>query len=316
MYSRQQKFSVFRLLATVALCLVLVVGSGCSNKALPIKGDNPTEVDFTSGLSDYPYIDSDTQDNPENPGLTDFPDTSHTPDIPVTPGAPDTTKPRALTAADVLALPARTVISPEQAAGLNFSECFVSFAISDEVFARINGKSFVENPHISIWELRYLKVLHYNYDHQIQVGELIVNASLATEFLDIFLELFNLEYEIYSMYLVDDIWTGDPLTTDDVSCELNNTSAFSYRIVPETGNLSKHAVGKAIDINPLQNPYVEYYGGAPWVLDPNSAPYIDRSAGHAHMITYTDDCYKVFAKRGYFWGGDWWGIKDYQHFEK
>jgi len=150
----------------------------------------------------------------------------------------------------------------------------------------------------------------------IQIGELIINAKLAEEFLDIFQELFELEYEIYSMYLVEDFWTGDTISTDDATCFANNTSAFSFREVPETGNLSRHAYGMAIDINPVQNPYVEYYNGVPYWLDPNADPYIDRSAGLDHMIGYGDDCYFAFMNRGYIWGGDWWFPKDYQHFEK
>ena len=221
-----------------------------------------------------------------------------------------------LTANDIVALPAGTIIQMEQLDTSGLSVYFVSIPIPDDVFTRINGKSYVENPYVSLDDLRYLKLLHYNFEHQVQVGELIVSAELDLEFLEIFRELFYREYEIQSMHLVDNFWTGDTITTDDASIAVNNTSAFSYRIVPETGNLSKHAFGKAIDINPRQNPYVEYYDGVPYWEDENADPYIDRSSGNDHMITHDDDCFIIFQSYGYIWGGDWWFPLDYQHFEK
>jgi len=304
MIIKYKKLMLSSLLGFIVLLLVLLTVAGCAGKDPASKKGISAGKEFDAPLIDYPYTGDSATNVPSSGDQAD--DTSTT----------DSAKPTTLTAGDILALPACTVIPAEQIDAAILSECFVSYTISDEVFARIYGKSYVDNPYVTLNDLRYLKVLHYNFDHQIQVGELIVNVDLAYEFLDIFWELFGLEYEIYSMYLVDDIWTGDPITTDDVSCFLNNTSAFSYRLIPETGNLSKHAFGYAIDINPLQNPYVEYYNGIPWVLDPYSEPYIDRSAGHAHMITYDDDCFWVFINRGYIWGGDWWSIKDYQHFEK
>ncbi|MCL1847202.1 MAG: M15 family metallopeptidase, partial [Coriobacteriia bacterium] len=186
----------------------------------------------------------------------------------------------------------------------------------DDIYLKINGRSYVENPYVSLDDLRYLKLLHYNFDHNIQIGELIVSAELADEFLEIFQELFYEEYEIFSMYLVEDFWKEDTIITDDESCFANNTSAFSYREITYGGSLSMHAFGEAIDINPLQNPYVEYYNGEPWWLDSNADDYIDRSAGLPHMIDYDDACYQAFASRGWTWGGDWWSPKDYQHFEK
>ena len=91
--------------------------------------------------------------------------------------------------------------------------------ISEEIFDKINGKTYVENRHIGIEDLRYLKILHYNYDHQIQVGELIVNEQIAEDCKQIFTELFMQEYEIASMYLLEKYWTGDGVTTDTAYIE-------------------------------------------------------------------------------------------------
>ena len=73
---------------------------------------------------------------------------------------------------------------------------------------------------------------HYNYDHRIQIGEMIVNAGIAEDVRNIFLELFDQDYEIAAMYLVEEYWTGDGESTDKNSIENNNTSAFNYRTIP------------------------------------------------------------------------------------
>ena len=194
---------------------------------------------------------------------------------------------------------------------------FTISEIDEKTADDITGKSYTSNDNIQLDELRYLKILHYNYDHEIQVGELIVNAKIAKDCKDIFLELFLEEYEIESMYLIDKYWTGDSVDSDTNSIEHNNTSAFNYRVVPGTKKLSNHAAGFAIDINPMQNPYVKYNSDGSYAkYYKNMEEYTDRSSGKAHMITPEDTCYKIFTKYGFTWGGDWNSSKDYQHFEK
>lgn len=213
-------------------------------------------------------------------------------------------------------IPAGTVISASSIDFNNLSQYFVAYEISDEVFAFINGKSYQENPNVGLDDLRYLKLLHYNFNHELQVGELIVAADLQSDFIGIFTELFVAEYEIQSMYLPDNYWTGDPTTTDSASIDVNNTSCFMYRPATGSGNLSKHAYGRAIDINPQQNPYVSYTSGSPVWYHENANDYIDRTTGLPHVITEEDICYQIFTKYGFTWGGAWTNIKDYQHFQK
>lgn len=194
---------------------------------------------------------------------------------------------------------------------------FTVSKISDDILQYINGKSYVENDNIGLDDLRYLKLLHYNYDHRIQVGELIVNEKIAEDVKEIFQELFSEEYEIESMYLIDKFWTGDSVDSDTNSIEHNNTSAFNYRVVPNTERLSNHAAGLAIDINPLQNPYVKYNSDGSFAkYYKDMELYTDRKQKGKHMITHEDICYKVFEGHGFTWGGDWNSSKDYQHFEK
>lgn len=211
------------------------------------------------------------------------------------------------------ALAAGTVIAPEDIEGGVLEDYFVSYPIDDELFNRIYGLSYKEDCTIPLEDLRYLKVLHYGYDQQIYVGELMVNTGLAEDFLEIFKELYKNQYEIEKMRLVDDFGADD-----NWSIENNNTSAFNYRVSTLDGvTLSNHAFGCAIDINPLHNPYVTYYD---WGMDTYfdvSIPYMNREdTSLEHMINHDDLCYQLFIDHGFTWGGDWENPKDYQHFEK
>ena len=185
-----------------------------------------------------------------------------------------------------------------------------------EIFNRINGKSYRDNNDISLESLRYLTIPYYNFDHQIQLGEMIVNVDIQNDVINIFKELFKNEYEIESMCLIDDYWiagSGGNIA-DNNSIENNNTSCFCYRPVTGGENISNHGYGRAIDINPQQNPYVENGQNT----HRNADQYVDRSCGDPHVIVASeqDICYSTFTKYGFSWGGNWTNPVDYQHFEK
>ncbi|MDO5798340.1 MAG: M15 family metallopeptidase [Eubacteriales bacterium] len=205
------------------------------------------------------------------------------------------------------------------AVAANKDQYFRAYEITegDAVYNRINGKSYYANDNIGLSDLRYIKLVHYNFEHNVQVGELIVNAAIADDVINIFKELYDAEYEIQSMQLVDDFWTGDGDSSDSNSIDHNNTSAFCYRMATGGANLSNHAYGRAIDLNPQQNPYVWYdsNGQARWSHE-NANSYIDRSCGDPHVIVQGDTCYNIFTKYGFSWGGLWGSPVDYQHFEK
>jgi hypothetical protein len=218
---------------------------------------------------------------------------------------------------DLETVPAGTVVSEEEVDRQNLEQYFQSYAISDELFQRIYGddRSYKTYCTVPREDLRYIKVLHYGFDDQIYVGELMVNRLLEEDMTSIFRELFEQHYEIEKMRLIDDYGADD-----DLSCFDNNTSAFNYRLVTGGSTLSNHATGCAIDINPVNNPYVTFDGnGQPVCVDEKAVPYLDRSNPEAekmHMITHDDLCYRLFTERGYTWGGDWSSPIDYQHFEK
>lgn len=168
------------------------------------------------------------------------------------------------------------------------------------------------SPEITFEELRYLHILHYNFDGESTEGELICNESIADDLAEIFYELYRNEYQLEKVLLIDE-YNGD----DDASMEDNNTSCFNYRTIGDSNNLSKHAYGLAIDINPMYNPYITYTGDGRENIAPVSAqPYADRSASFPYKIDTEDLCYKLFVQHGFTWGGNWNNSKDYQHFQK
>ena len=205
-----------------------------------------------------------------------------------------------------------------KALGNRENDFFQSYTIErgDQIFNRINGKSYVDNYNIGLSQLRYLRILHYDYRHRVRLGEMIVNQDVSQDVLNIFKTLFENGYEIESMRLIDDFWAGSGSASDDASIKANNSSAFCYRTIAGTSSLSNHALGRAIDINPKQNPYYTIYNGNYYDMYEWDWPYVDRSSGLPHMILSGDICQSTLAAKGFFWGGYWSHLKDYQHFEK
>ncbi|MBR4557535.1 MAG: M15 family metallopeptidase [Clostridiales bacterium] len=272
-------------------------------------------VSVESDVSSFPVIEETTTAGPTDTP-TPTPEPTETPTPTPEPTATPTPVPEKLTS--LSGYDPGDVISSDKIDRDNLSQYFTSRSIEegDSVYNRIYGQSYVDNDNIDLDELRYLKMLHINFDGNYQVGEMIVNEDVAGEVLEIFEILCAEGYEIYSMYLIDDFWAGDPDDSDWYSIDANNTSCFCYRTATGSGNLSKHALGKAIDINPQQNPYVTYDsdGDAHYSHDNASSYVYDRYDGE-HMITTSDRAYDLFTDYGWTWGGSWSSPKDYQHFQ-
>ena len=184
---------------------------------------------------------------------------------------------------------------------------FLSQPVPDAVKAKMQGKSMPDNATISFDDLRYLIVFHYDYEGNIKKGELVCNKAIAKDLLLIFRALFSRAYPINSIRLVDDFDASD-----EASMQANNTSCFNYRPIARSKTLSKHAFGMAIDINPLENPYVK----GSFIQPSTASEYVDRSREFPHKINEEDFCKEVFTSFGFRWGGNWRSVKDYQHFEK
>jgi hypothetical protein len=158
-------------------------------------------------------------------------------------------------------------------------------------------------------ELRRVEVTYLGFDGQAYRGALIVHEDLAAEVVAMFEQLLQLRYPI------DKIRTADnyPGADDELSMEDNNTSAFNCRDLPGTGRWSQHAYGRAIDVNPLLNPYIDRTGA---FQPKNAAPYLDRNRTDPGVLHADDPVVRLFTDRGWRWGGDWRTPIDYQHFER
>lgn len=191
-------------------------------------------------------------------------------------------------------------------------EDFSISEISDSVWHVMQGKTYHNNPHIQRADLRYIRVLHWDYDGKTHQGEMVCNKLIAQDLIDIFRQLYKAHYPIGRMVLPDNYDADDERQMRD-----NNTSCFCYRVVANSKTLSKHAMGMAVDLNTLYNPYYRRYPSGKVVIQPTTGkPYCDRTKPFRYKITSDDLACRLFKKHGFKWGGDWKSHKDYQHFEK
>lgn len=190
-------------------------------------------------------------------------------------------------------------------------DSFTAGPVPDQVFARMQGKSYPKGCPVRRSELRYVCVLHVGFDGKVHHGELVCNKAIAGEVVAVFRELYARRYPIERIRLIDDYGASD-----EQSMRANNTSCFCYRAVKGSRKLSAHARGMAIDINPLYNPCVRHHKGFVTIQPATAGRYADRKASFSHKITPADTAYRVLTAHGFRWGGSWHSVKDYQHFEK
>jgi hypothetical protein len=166
---------------------------------------------------------------------------------------------------------------------------------------------------VPLKDLRYLRVKYFDFEGQTREGEMIVHKTVVSEVVNIFNELYTISYPIHKMKLVSAYKANDWQ-----SIEADNTSAFNCRNATGSKKWSKHSYGKAIDINPIENPYISRSGR---ISHKASLQYKKRvhknntSADKALLLKH-DKATQIFKKYGWKWGGDWSGVKDYQHFSK
>jgi len=182
-------------------------------------------------------------------------------------------------------------------------------AIPDAVWNNMQGKSWrAELPCPRRSELAFLQIPYLDFEGHTQIGSMIVAKSAAAKVAAAFQEIYDSKrFRIYRMTLIDD-YQGD----DDRSIEANNTSAFNCRTT-DRGALSRHALGLAVDINPVQNPYRDGNGTAPEAGRAYDQPYKRRS-DIVGIIVNGDVVTRAFARQGWRWGGNWKNSVDYQHF--
>ncbi len=173
--------------------------------------------------------------------------------------------------------------------------------------ARMSGVSWHRGCPVGFSELRLLTVSHWGFDGATHRGRLVVHRDFAAAMVETMRRLHRLRYPIRQMRLVD-AYGAD----DHRSMAADNTSAFNCRFVAGSpGVWSEHAYGRAIDVNPIENPYVTESG---YVSPSQGAPYADRSGHAAGMIHRHGPVVDAFAAAGWEWGGNWSWPRDYQHF--
>lgn len=191
----------------------------------------------------------------------------------------------------------------------------VSFPVAGETAAAEEADTDTDanavEPGITLDELCYVHILHYDFDGNPRSGELICNAAIAQDLVEIFRELYRNEYKLDKVLLIDE-YNGEEIA----SMEDDNTFCFRYS-AEESSHGAKHAQGLGVDINPLYNPYMAYsQDGAENITPAASSSYADRSASFPYKIDEDDLCYKLFTRYGFTWGGHWNDAKGFCHFQK
>jgi hypothetical protein len=178
-----------------------------------------------------------------------------------------------------------------------------------DVRAWMNGVSWHPGCPVHLRALRLVTLRYWGFDRRAHRGRLVVHRDVAEKVVGIFRRLYQASFPIRQMRLVD-YYGAD----DRTSMEQDNTSAFNCRWrAGQPGVWSQHAYGRAIDVNPVENPYVWSGGVSPW----NGAPFVDRSHRRRGMIFHGDAVWWAFRSRSWEWGGDWTAsVKDYQHFSR
>jgi len=184
----------------------------------------------------------------------------------------------------------------------------VAQPVSAPLQTKLTGKYWHQGCPVSFAQLRVLTVTHWGFDGRVHTGQVVVNRDAVAPLERVFQRLYELRFPIRDMVLTDEYRLQQPADITD---------AFECRqAVPSpcvggsgTGHWSEHAYGEAIDLNPVENPYV----GCGATRDPASRPYLDRSRLRPGMVTPA--VIAAFRSVGWGWGGAWTGsTKDYQHF--
>jgi len=152
---------------------------------------------------------------------------------------------------------------------------------------------------------RMAEVTYYSFDGLLHQGQIVVDMDLAEEVKEAFFIIKTTKFPIKSVIpFVDRRFMSE----EEKAASTNNSSAFNYRLMTDSDKLSSHAFGRAIDINPILNPFVKGEEVIPLNAKRNiSLP--GTIVGDEEFVVY-------LKSKGWEWGGDWTDRKDYMHLEK
>ena len=172
----------------------------------------------------------------------------------------------------------------------------------------MTGVSWRQGCPVALRDLRLLTLSHWGFDGRVRSGRLIVHRDVARDLVQVFRDLYAARFPIRRMVPVD-AYGG----SDFRSIEADNTSAFNCRFVEGTTRWSNHAYGRAIDVNPIENPYVS--SGS--TSHRASRTYVSRAKRRPGMAYEGGALVRAFDRIGWGWGGRWTSsVKDYQHFSE
>ena len=170
----------------------------------------------------------------------------------------------------------------------------------------MTGVSWRPGCPVPLRDLRLVTATHHGFDGLDHAGRVVVHRDVARRVLDVLRRLYADGFPIRRMVPID-AYGG----SDFRSIEADNTSAFNCRFVDGTTRYSEHAYGRAIDVNPIENPYVTRAGAT---AHADSRPYVRRAPFRPGMAVAGHALVRAFDAVGWGWGGRWTGARDYQHF--
>ena len=182
---------------------------------------------------------------------------------------------------------------------------FTARKLTPALERRITGVSWHRGCPVGLGRLRYLRIAYRGFDGRVHSGEMIANRSAVGPLKQVFAGLYGDHFPLRRMRLVDDYGGSDYR-----SIEADNTSAFNCRRATGQTRWSQHAYGLAVDVNPIENPYVA--NGR--TTHPASRPYLRRSRHRRGMAFAGGVLVRAFDRAGWGWGGRWSDPTDYQHF--
>jgi hypothetical protein len=181
--------------------------------------------------------------------------------------------------------------------------------------AEMRGTTWKPGCPVPLDDLRILHFNHWGFDGFVKRGPMVVNASVAEDVLGVFERLFDARFPIKRVDLARESKPARFEQHRRITSHRSVTASFNCRpVVTPLGpgdDYSQHSHGLAIDLNPLQNPYVTTDG---FVRNRAAEPYTVRSRNLEGMIHEGDIVVRTFAAIGWAWGGDWSGDRDYMHF--
>jgi hypothetical protein len=185
---------------------------------------------------------------------------------------------------------------------------FSSHRLGAALRSRMTGSSWHTGCPVSLADLRDVRIGYWGFDRRPHVGEMVVAATAVGAVRQAFGTLFAARFPIRRMHLVDDYGASDY-----DSIEADNTSAFNCRPATGSTRFSEHAYGRAIDVDPIENPYINLDGTT---VHKASEPYLDRSRHRRGMAYRRGVLVNAFASVGWGWGGSWNppSAVDLQHF--